>query len=266
MMNSNEISNGNRIAWNEAQSMKSEEAKQATVNKLREGKNLIHGDILNLLLPNIQNKIIAQFCCNNGRELLSLDKYNPRECIGFDISDALINEAKLMAAELKSNCKFIQTNIADIKDYKDYFDIVYVSIGAMEWFDDLDVFFNRINFVLKQAGVLIIHEVHPFINLIALPQEIEFNQNEPTKIFHSYFKKEPWINEDGMFCMVGKQYKSKPFICFSHTFSEILNAICTNGLSVSKVTENDYDIGSIGSPILNGKGFPLSFLLEAKKN
>src|SRR5689334_5136743 len=38
----------------------------------------------------IQGKSIAQIACNNGRELMSLKKLGANTCIGFDISDAVI--------------------------------------------------------------------------------------------------------------------------------------------------------------------------------
>jgi len=146
-----------------------------------------------------------------------------------------------------------------------YFDILFITIGVLPWFENLYKFFNRVNHVLKKDGILIIHEAHPFINVLALPQENEFNPDEPAKIMHSYFKNGPWIENDGMYYMVGKQYKSKPFISFSQTFSNILNSIIINGLQITNLLEFEYDIGMIGSPVLDNHGIPLSILLEAKK-
>ena len=136
-MNLHEISNANRQAWNEAQSMVPEDYKRQVIKDLKEGKNRIDQDILKILMQIVKGKRVCQFCCNNGRELLSLRKYEPKELIGFDMSDALITEANSMASGLNCDCKFIQTDIYDIIDYQNYFDILFITIGVLPWFQKI---------------------------------------------------------------------------------------------------------------------------------
>lgn len=95
--------------------------------------------------------------------------------------------------------------------------------------------------------------------------EENYDEEIPEKIVNSYFRKEPWIENSGMGYMTGKAYESKTFYSHSHTFSNILNSICQNGMLVKKLSEFDYDISnSFGH--LNNKGIPLSYVLVCKKN
>lgn len=59
-----------------------------------------------------KGKIIAQFCCNNGRELLSLMQLKSNYGVGFDIAENIIEQAKETARKANiTNCDFVATNI-----------------------------------------------------------------------------------------------------------------------------------------------------------
>lgn len=62
---------------------------------------------------------------------------------------------------------------------------------------------------------------------------------------------------------MSKEYASKTFTSFTHTMADIINAISLNQMRVEALTEYDYDVGL--SEVYDKKGFPLSYLLIAKK-
>jgi len=68
-----------------------------------------------LLKIDFNNKSVAQFCCNNGREILSLMQLGAKNGVGFDIAENIIAQAKDTAkmAAIK-NCEFKACNILDI--------------------------------------------------------------------------------------------------------------------------------------------------------
>ena len=68
-----------------------------------------------------EDAVIGQFCCNNGRELLSLVKSGKaKKGIGFDIAENQVTFANEKAKELQLPCVFEAVNIYDIDDrYKD---------------------------------------------------------------------------------------------------------------------------------------------------
>ena len=62
-----------------------------------------------------EGAVIGQFCCNNGRELLSLVKSGKaQKGIGFDIAENQVAFANEKAEELQLPCVFEAVNIYDI--------------------------------------------------------------------------------------------------------------------------------------------------------
>ena len=73
----------------------------------------------------LQGKTIAQFCCNNGRELLSLCKMGAERAVGFDIAENMVSFANEAAEQLRLNCTFVATDILEIAgSYYGMFDYI----------------------------------------------------------------------------------------------------------------------------------------------
>jgi ubiquinone/menaquinone biosynthesis C-methylase UbiE len=163
----------------------------------------------------LKGKTIAQFCCNNGRELLSLMHLNPSYGVGFDIAENIIEQAKETARKANiANCEFVAINITDIDEsYYNKFDFIFFTIGAITWFKDLNLLFEKVLKCLRTNGILLINDFHPFMNMLPLPHEDGFDGENLKKIIYSYFKKEPWIENSGMGYMT-PQYESKTFTTY----------------------------------------------------
>ncbi|MDQ2088028.1 class I SAM-dependent methyltransferase [Herbivorax sp. ANBcel31] len=218
-----------------------------------------------LIKYDFKNKTIAQFCCNNGRELFSFMKLGASYGVGFDIAENMVSFANSTAKELGINCSFVSTNICKIDEkYHDTFDYIFITIGALTWFEDLSEFFKKVSLCLKKDGRLIINEMHPVTNMLAFNGEEEYDEKNPSKIEYSYFRKEPWVEDNGMGYMTNKAYDSKTFYSYSHTVSLILNSIIKNNMHVEKMIEFDYDISGMFSD-LDNKGIPLSYILISQK-
>lgn len=213
-----------------------------------------------------KDKAVAQFCCNNGRELLSLAySQKAKECIGFDIAENQVKFANEKAIDLGVSCEFVAANILDIgSKYNNLFDYAIITIGALCWFKDLYTFFSVVSRCLKTNGVLIINEQHPVCNMFGLPGDDNYDERCSLKLVNNYFTKE-WRNTDGMYYMTKNEYTSEVFIDYSHPISEIVNALIKSKLSIKSFDEYDYDI-SDSFEQLNGLGIPLSYILVAEKN
>lgn len=212
------------------------------------------------------NRKIAQFCCNNGRELMSIVKgTRAAQGIGFDIADNIVAAANKNAEEVQIPCDFLQCDILRIPEkYHDSFDCIVILIGALCWFENLKEFFKQVSLCLKKDGILIIHEIHPFTDMLAVPGDEVYDENNPQRIIYSYFRKEPFIDCFGMLYLSGKEYESKPFTSFSHTLGDVVTSIIENELDIMNLKEFDVDVSGNNTP-LSGKGIPLSYILVAKK-
>ena len=78
------------------------------------------------------------------------------------------------------------------------------------------------------------------------------------------FLEKEWIENGGMYYITKKRYESKTFINYTHSLSEIMSGICSNGMVITEFKEFDYDISGMFSS-LDHKAFPLSYVLKAEK-
>lgn len=211
-----------------------------------------------------KGKTVAQFCCNNGRELLSLMQLGPEAGFGFDIAENIIEQARETAERAGiEHCRFTACNILEMpEEYRGRFDLVLFTIGAITWFEDLRPLFRVAADCLRPGGTMMIHDFHPIMNMLPMPGEPEFDEGNLNRIAYSYFRKEPWIENEGMGYM-SEPFPSRTFTSFSHTMADIINAAGTAGLCIIKLNEYDYDVGL--SEVYDHKGFPLSYLLRAEK-
>lgn len=256
----------NKEAWEEAFENRYKGWGEDIVYRLKNEKlPFIVNDLANELVNyDFKNKSVAQFCCNNGRELLSIMKFGASSGIGFDIAENMVAVANNTANELDVNCKFVATDILKIDEqFYDSFDYIFITIGALTWFRNLSSFFEKVSLCLKQDGKLFINEMHPITNMLAASGEESFDEEALNKLAYSYFRKEPWI-ENSM-CYMSDKVLSKTFCSYSHTMSHIINSICQNGMCIKKLMEFDYDISSMFRQ-LNNKGIPLSYVLVSQKS
>jgi len=265
----NDYIDSNKAAWEEAFDNRKPNWGDGNHIRLRSERFAFFDSDMKKIVAStdVKGKHIAQFCCNNGRELLSfvLDG-EAVSGTGFDIAENILEQARKTAEKAGiSNCTFVEGNILDISDsYHNRFDLIFFTIGAICWIQDLPTLFDKVGKCLKTGGKLLINDGHPFVSMLAFPWEDEYDQSCPNKFIHSYFRKEPWIGNDGMGYM-SIEYKSKTFTDFSHTFSDIINALSENGMNTVTLNEYDYDIGQIGTDSFDGKGIPLSYILIAEK-
>ena len=212
-----------------------------------------------------EGKTIGQFCCNNGRELLSLVKSGKAaQGIGFDIAENQVAFANEKARELNLPCIFEAVNVYDIDErYEDRFDMVIITIGALCWFEDLNRFFAIIAKCMKPGAVIVIHEQHPCTNMLATEGDAEFDPAHGRECHFSYFEHE-WTGNGGMYYMTLKNYHSKTFTDYTHPMSEIISGMCGNGMVITGLQEYDHDISG-GFSSIDHSGFPLSMILQGKK-
>lgn len=259
---------GNKAAWEEAfENRHASWGADITERVRTEEYPFFNEETKNVLkkLPT-EGAMVGQFCCNNGRELLSLVKSGKaRKGIGFDIAENQVAFANEKAKELHLPCTFEAVNIYDIDDrYREQLDLALITIGVFCWFNDLDRFFSVVAKCMKPGAVIVINEQHPFTNMLAVEGEELYVPEHKTACHYSYFEHE-WTGNEGMYYMTQKRYRSKTFTDYTHPLSEIISGMCSNGIVVTGLQEFDYDLsGGFGS--LDRCGFPLSMIILGRKN
>ncbi len=257
----------NQNAWNEAYAKAPSSYKNIAKRLLENPRQFLTQRLMKHLdTKDFKGHHVAQLACNNGREIMAiLMTYHADQATGFDISDSMIRDANQTAKLLQLNAKFVQTNLYEIDEtYHNTFDDIFIMIGAIPWFDDLSRLFNIVFNLLKPQGHFYLLDGHPITGMFAFEGEEGYDEENPYKLVHSYFRKEPFVDTDGMYYMNQQHYKSSPFVSFSHTFTEIIQGLIDAKLSILVFEEGNENMLE-NFPGLDGKGVPLIFYIDAIK-
>ncbi|MCD4818683.1 MAG: class I SAM-dependent methyltransferase [Candidatus Cloacimonetes bacterium] len=254
----------NRKAWNEAMP-KHRDVMTEKWDKLYSDPNFIFQkdeEFENLNKIGIKGKRIAHLSCNNGLELMSLKRLGAKKCVGFDISDEAISDAKLRAEKFQIDCQFVQTDVLEIDEkYYGKFDMVYITVGALIWIPDLNLYFEKASKLLVNGGILFIYEHHPFASIFPFEDD-----KDPLKAENSYFTDEIYIGNEGIDYYGNTTYESASAYEFSYTISKLLNILIRNGFCLTLFNEYDKDIALSFARLEKADiKLPLSYILIARK-
>ena len=258
----------NREGWDEVAPLHRSQNQEELLNAFR-------NDGYSCLLPQetkifkdlgIENLSVAQLCCNNGRELISIVRMGASHGVGFDVSDEVIAEARGLSELAGTSCSFVRSNVLEIgQEHFDQFDIVFISVGALTWLHDLNPLFEIVAGLLVSGGHLLIHEMHPFLDMLATKLDDEYDPDDQLKIAYSYFSQEPWIDEQGLDYVGDTTYDSVPSISFPHKLSDIISAVIDGGLAITHFREYPRDISAVFAHLETFGKVPLSYSLAARK-
>ena len=258
---------GNKAAWEEAFDNRADSWGADITERIRKEEYPFFNEETQRVLRQIHTEgaVIGQFCCNNGRELLSLVRSGKaKKGIGFDIAENQVAFANEKAKELNLPCAFEAVNIYDIDDrYREVFDVAIITIGALCWFKDLNRFFAVVTKCMKPGAAIVINEEHPCTHMLAAEGDEPFDPDHRAECVYSYFEHE-WTGNEGMYYMTQKNYRSKTFTDFTHSMSEIISGMCSNGIVITGLQEFDHDISG-GFSALDHHGFPLSMIIRGQK-
>lgn len=103
----------------------------------------------------VAGKDVGQLGSNNGRELISLENLGAARAVGFDISDAAVDEVRSLARHAGVETEFVRTDIYEIpKKYNNRFDLLYISIGILPWMPNLSGLFQVAARILRAGRYL----------------------------------------------------------------------------------------------------------------
>lgn len=140
--------------------------------------------------------------------------------VSCDLSEKQIQYAGEIADKHNLKIRFMVQDTMTLPDIpSDTFDLVYTSEGVHVWINLLDEMYKNIARVLKEDGVYINYEIHPFSRPFA------YDDGKPK----------------GKEIVVQKDYDmTGPFddgITYHWRMQDILNAICNSGLTICRLEE-----------------------------
>ena len=254
----------NRESWNEAAPSHAERNLDKLLAEFAQPGHSCLDEIETARLEalGVTGRSVAQLCCNNGQELVSVKNLGAARCVGFDNADVFLDQARRIAAAAGVEVEFHHGDIHEIpRSFDACFDLLYVTIGALCWMPKLVDFFAVVNRLLRPGGAILLYEHHPIVAMWD-----PFDDVDPPLWKHSYFKQEPWIDTDGLDYFDGESYESKPLYTFQHTLSDIFMACLDNRLVIESFEEFPHDLSpSYGHLERLEAKLPLSYTLVARK-
>jgi len=129
-------------------------------------------------------------------------------------------------------------------------------------------FFAQAGAMLRDAGRIFIHEIHP------ISEMLPFDNGDPDtpdadylRIIEPYFKAEPYEDHDSLDYVGGTDYTSAATqYWFVHTISDIIMGLVNNGFAIEHFAKYPTDISAGHQRIEAAEaGIPLSFILVGRK-
>jgi SAM-dependent methyltransferase len=264
-MDTKKFTEANRLAWNQAMPYH-KKAMDEKWDKMYSDPNFIFQkdqELDELSILGIKGKNIAHLSCNIGIELMSLKRLGASHCVGFDISDNAIEEAKKRADKFNINCEFIRTDVLEIsEEFHGKFDLVYITVGALVWIPDRKKCFEKAASLLVDGEQIFIYEHHPFGRVFPFDDEFEGE----LKVIHNYYDKEIWEEFGGIDYYGGVSYNSSPSYEFPYTLGGLLTTLAECGFCLKKLKEYPQDIAMCRDYMKDQQiKLPLSFILVAEK-
>lgn len=221
----------NRRVWNESAPVHREGARfQGLLDGFRDpGFSCLKStETERLTAIGVAGKRVAQICCNNGRELLSIKNMGAADCVGFDQSSGFLAQARELAAVGRLECRFVETSVYDIThEFDAAFDVVVITIGVFGWMPDLGGFFDVVNRLLRPGGHLFVHEQHPITNMF------EPGNPDPFALAESYFKAEPFADNGIIVYEKDQAAEGGTSYWFVHTLGDLITACLDRDLALS---------------------------------
>lgn len=253
----------NRVAWNQTAEYHRKATWASLVAQMKDPAHLCFDaatlDALRKVDP--AGKDVIQFCCNNGRETISVKRMGARRCLGIDISDNFIAQAHELARLSGTECEFIRADSSALpKGIAGAFDIALITVGVFGWMEDLGRFCQQVASSLKPGGTLLVHEMHPLLDMYSP------NSASETAPVESYFRTEPFVETTGIDYLGKESYKSEPTYWFPHTLGGIVTSLVEAGLEIRELVEKPEDISAVYAYLEQSEvRLPLSYVLFARK-
>src|SRR6266850_4009521 len=108
------------------------------------------------LLPDLANKTVLSLGCGSGEDSEYLRKIGAKKSVGIDISEKLIEIAKLSY----SDCEFLAMDMEKLNFPEESFDLVYSSL-AINYIEDWTNVFKEVYRVLKPNSFFLFSCGHP---------------------------------------------------------------------------------------------------------
>ena len=173
-----------------------------------------------------------------------------------DFSQAQLDVAATRASELGLGVTFLRADVVDLGALRDEeFDLVYTGGHVAVWVSDLARYYAEACRILRQGGILVVNEYHPF-------RRVWQDRPERLDLEYRYFERGPH-QYDRSGDVPGAPRGSLPSYEFHWTVADYINAILSGGCDLVAIDEfGDRQAWWESAPMT---GLPHSLLLAGRR-
>lgn len=190
-------------------------------------------------LGDISGKRILHLQCHIGLDSLALEKLGAN-VTAVDYSATAINTANQLKEQLNLSTEFHCASVYDLAKLDlGLFDVIYTSYGILVWLENLDLWAKNISSHLNCDGRFLIIDEHPTARMFGNPSKDNtiFNNG----YLHKYWNDgKPFVaNYRYSYASNTEELKNQEQHIWSHSISEIVNALLDSDLSITSFDEYD---------------------------
>jgi len=206
--------------------------------------------------------------CHIGFDSISLARRGAR-VVGADFSPASLEKARALARRCEVDVEFVEADATKLQVHN-RFDLVYATIGVINWIEDLRAWMRSAASALRGGGRLLLVDIHPLLGMVASTDPLRFDfpyANDGPRAF----------DEPGSYANADLDVAATATIEYGHSLAEVVNAALEAGLRIQRLDEHlEADFDPRGSVLareadgryrlrVDGEALPILFTLVAAK-
>lgn len=183
----------------------------------------------------VAGKSLLHLQCHFGMDTMSWSRLGAR-ATGVDFSNAAIDLARELSAELELDTRFICSDVYDLPHALDeQFDVVYTASGVLVWLPDLIAWARVAARFVRPGGTFYLLDGHPLCHIFADDDDLDASE---LRVRNPYFPDPAGTFFGGNgYSYAGGEPIPSPSYEWQHSMAEILNALLAAGLRLQFLHE-----------------------------
>ena len=216
---------------------------------------------------------IVHLQCHLGTDTLSLARLGAKSVSGLDFSSKAIAHCRSLFERTGTAGRFVEGDVFDAHSLlNDTFDLVYASVGAINWIPSISRWMKVAASLLRPGGRVYLRDVHPMLMVVDPESDLELRLRYP-------YGEQPQpvtMDDDQTYIGDGTPLTHTTTHEWSHGMGEIVQGALDAGLVIRGLQEHYYaESPMVASAIKESPGryvvpeaperLPLLFTLQASK-
>ncbi|MFK8023964.1 MAG: class I SAM-dependent methyltransferase [Ilumatobacter sp.] len=231
----------NRRNWDDRAALHAAATSGYRLDRYRDDRALL-SDVIEFdrtYLGDLHGLRVLHLQCHIGTDTLSLARLGA-DVTGLDQSRASIDAAEALFASVDTAGRFVEANVYDAVEALDgeAFDLVYTSVGVLNWLPDVDAWAKVAAALVRPGGRFHLREAHPMAMTID-----DERDDDLLVVRYPYFQlEEPMtFNDEGTYVDTdGATIENTTHHEWSHGLGEVFTALTRAGLAVTTLEEHRF--------------------------